>query len=309
MICRICLGFTEAGNWPCGIRTTRTVLPPEERSFGNALFQSGTAIGAIITPLIVLACYEYYGETTPGIWVVPFRAIGLIGFLWVFLWFLAVPNALFEKQEDEKKHQPFHLIFKDRRFWVLIFVILGANSAWHTIRVWLPRMLDENWRCPEREIQFISSGYYLCADVGSWSVGLATLFLARSGFDLSRVRVKAFALCTIILTLAVMQMVNAESKTVFLISLMIAGFAALGLFPTYFALSQDLSAKHQGKVTGLLGCINALLLAGMFRLQGPHAKDTADYDVLIMLSTLPPIVASILLIAFWKTLTNRPANP
>jgi ACS family hexuronate transporter-like MFS transporter len=57
--CRFALGLFEAGNWPCGIRTTRAILPPAERALGNALFQSGTALGAVITPLTVLALLHW----------------------------------------------------------------------------------------------------------------------------------------------------------------------------------------------------------------------------------------------------------
>src|SRR5205823_1765374 len=38
--CRVMLGLFEAGNWPCGIRTVRQVMPPRERSLGVAIFQS-----------------------------------------------------------------------------------------------------------------------------------------------------------------------------------------------------------------------------------------------------------------------------
>lgn len=62
---RFLLGLFEAGNWPCGIRTTCQVLPPEERAFGNSLFQSGTAIGAIVTPFIVLGCIYFVGPENP----------------------------------------------------------------------------------------------------------------------------------------------------------------------------------------------------------------------------------------------------
>src|SRR5436305_9821350 len=48
--CRVALGLFEAGNWPCGIRTTQAGLRPEERSFGNSLFQCGTAVGAVVIP-------------------------------------------------------------------------------------------------------------------------------------------------------------------------------------------------------------------------------------------------------------------
>src|SRR3954462_2189443 len=53
LLCRILLGFFEAAHWPCGIRTTRALLDARERSLGNGVLQSGTSIGAIITPLIM----------------------------------------------------------------------------------------------------------------------------------------------------------------------------------------------------------------------------------------------------------------
>ena len=53
LLCRSLLGLAEAGNWPCSLRTTQHLLPPRQRSMGNSILQSGAAIGAIITPLLV----------------------------------------------------------------------------------------------------------------------------------------------------------------------------------------------------------------------------------------------------------------
>jgi ACS family hexuronate transporter-like MFS transporter len=55
LVCRFCLGLFEAGNWPCALRTTQRILPARERTLGNSLLQSGAALGAVITPLIVQA--------------------------------------------------------------------------------------------------------------------------------------------------------------------------------------------------------------------------------------------------------------
>src|SRR5437763_4243788 len=65
LMCRFLLGLFEAGNWPCGIRTTKAVLRPDERSLGNSLFQSGTALGAVITPLLVLALLRWADPHEP----------------------------------------------------------------------------------------------------------------------------------------------------------------------------------------------------------------------------------------------------
>ena len=46
LICRVFLGAAEAANWPCALRTTQRILPPNERSMGNSILQSGAAVGA-----------------------------------------------------------------------------------------------------------------------------------------------------------------------------------------------------------------------------------------------------------------------
>src|SRR5262249_1717842 len=91
-LCRFLLGLFEGGNWPSGIRTVRQIMPIAERSFGNSLFQSGTALGAIVTPVIVLWCIRFAGPENPDAWRLPFQVIGLVGFAWVALWVFTVPS-------------------------------------------------------------------------------------------------------------------------------------------------------------------------------------------------------------------------
>jgi ACS family hexuronate transporter-like MFS transporter len=81
LVCRFLLGLTEAGHWPCALRTTQHVLPPSERSMGNSLLQSGAALGAILTPMIVLGLTRWTGT-----WRYPFLVIGALGICWVLVW-------------------------------------------------------------------------------------------------------------------------------------------------------------------------------------------------------------------------------
>jgi len=84
MLFRALLGVGESFNWPCALRVTGLVLPPSERSLGNGIFNSGAAVGAVITPLIVTPLTHRYG------WKVTFVLIGLLGFVWVAVWLLAL---------------------------------------------------------------------------------------------------------------------------------------------------------------------------------------------------------------------------
>jgi ACS family hexuronate transporter-like MFS transporter len=80
MALRAVLGVGESFNWPCALKVTAKILPPADRSLGNGIFNSGAAIGAVLTPLVVPWLTVHYG------WRTPFAVIGVLGFFWVAAW-------------------------------------------------------------------------------------------------------------------------------------------------------------------------------------------------------------------------------
>lgn len=202
--CRFALGLFEAGNWPCGIRTTRAVLAPSERSLGNSLFQSGTALGAVITPLTVLALlrsadpheafrhsviavgggpYAAVSDAPVDAWKYPFRVIGSLGVVWIVLWFTTIPRQWLHQPNlvtsDIASVAPFRRVLFDRRFWILLAMVVGINVAWHGYRAWLPLYLQEQRGYSEAAMGRLTTLYYLTADIGAWTMGGLTLLLCR----------------------------------------------------------------------------------------------------------------------------------
>jgi ACS family hexuronate transporter-like MFS transporter len=319
---RVMLGLFEAGNWPCGVRTVRQIMPPAERSFGSSLFQSGTAIGAVITPVIVLLCLRWAdpheGERTAALaatgglltpvvgfptdaWQVPFRVIGGIGVVWVLLWLFTVPRRALDPLPDTstKAESSFAAVFRDRRYWVLVAVIIGVNTCWHTFRVWLPLFLQKELRYTEVEMTWTTTAYYLVGDIGSWTIGLMVLMVGRRGGNIHTARLCCFAGCTgLVLVSAAFPLL--PRGWMLTAALLMYGFGALGLFPTYFALSQEVSGRHQGKVTGSLGFINAMYLAGMFRVQGGLNDANGSYLPVLTTAWVAPAIALVILLLFWR---------
>src|SRR5687767_12327958 len=74
LLCRMYLGLFEAGHWPCAVKVTQQLLAPKDRSMGNSVLQSGTSIGAIITPQIMKALLT--DEVSSWRWA--FQVIGAI---------------------------------------------------------------------------------------------------------------------------------------------------------------------------------------------------------------------------------------
>src|SRR6476661_4702631 len=50
---RFLLGVGEAGNWPGAVRVVAEWFPERERALASGLFNSGSAVGAIIAPPLV----------------------------------------------------------------------------------------------------------------------------------------------------------------------------------------------------------------------------------------------------------------
>ena len=50
---RAALGFTESGNFPAANKTIAEWFPKKERAYATGIYNSGTNIGAIVTPLFV----------------------------------------------------------------------------------------------------------------------------------------------------------------------------------------------------------------------------------------------------------------
>ena len=81
-VCRCVLGIGESFNWPCAVGVIPRVLPREARSLANGIFNSGMTLGAIVTPLLVVAMVGPRGEG----WRLLFMVVGAAGSLWVAAW-------------------------------------------------------------------------------------------------------------------------------------------------------------------------------------------------------------------------------
>src|ERR1700729_3028188 len=79
---RAALGFGEAGVFPASIKCVAEWFPRKERALATGVFNAGTNIGAIVTPLIVPWIVVHWG------WRWAFLCTGSLGFAWLILWLL-----------------------------------------------------------------------------------------------------------------------------------------------------------------------------------------------------------------------------
>jgi ACS family hexuronate transporter-like MFS transporter len=372
LLCRFFLGLFEGSNWPCALRTTQHILPPAQRSMGNSILQSGAAIGAVVTPLLIgLLVHD---TTAPMIaagggaaalrlpvdpsWRLVFMAVGGVGVTWVLLWlpsvraadlvlpppstgptlmsvlgWLAVLLAVdftvhfppvrrelpgwlpltvkvvltvlgvggvflwLRRATADDLTLPRATFF--RRYGVLMALVVSVNTTWHFLRAWLPLFLQNKHGFTIKESSDFFIGYYLATDAGSLTAGFLTLLLVRRHWSVFGSRTLVFAAFSGI-TLLSLLVTHLERGWGLQLTLMLVGFGSLGLFPMYYAFSQELTTRHQGKVTGCLGCSVWLVMSLLHEMVGDWVKETRSYAEGLGLAGLAPLAGLAALLLFWR---------
>jgi ACS family hexuronate transporter-like MFS transporter len=178
-------------------------------------------------------------------------------------------------------------------------MVVTLNAGWHFFRVWLPLFLTQEHGYSEAEMSWFTSGYYLCADIGALAAGFATLRLANAGLTVHRSRVVVFLFFSLLTTLSAVA-AFLPTGPLLLGTLLVIGFGALGVFPTYYSFSQELTVRHQGKLTGLLGFISWTAQAALQALAGVSIDATKSYTIGIIVAGFLPLTGWIVLALFWR---------
>ena len=307
LVCRVLLGFFEGGHWPCGIKATRFLLNARDRPLGNSVLQSGTSIGAIITPLLMRALMT----PEPGSWRGAFQVIGAIGVIWIVLWFLIVRKTdLVARPGDEAavsgpEVSLWRLVFS-RRMLVVYGVIACINTTWQIMRAWLPKFLQEQRGWSEPDTLYFNSAWFAATDVGCLGAGFLVVWLARRGMSVTRSRLIVFSGCGLLVASCALAPLMVQSAPLIAV-LMISGAGALGLFPIYHAFTQDISASRQGRITGIASIAAWILPAWAQRGFGWLADVTGSFNLGFTAAAFLPLVAAAILVPGWGK--DKPSTP
>lgn len=307
LVCRTLLGFFEGGHWPCGVKATRLLLDARDRSMGNGVLQSGTSIGAILTPLLMRVLM------TPeiGSWRGAFQVIGAIGLIWIVLWFwivkkgdLVAPSASGVPEAGDSLS--IWRILISRRMLVIFAVIACINTTWQIMRAWLPKFLQEGRGWSESDALYFNSAWFVATDVGCLGAGFLAVWLARRGMAVTRSRLVVFSGCGL-LCAAFALAPWIERGGLLALVLMMAGAGALGLFPIYHTFTQDISGSRQGRITGIASVAAWIFPALAQRTFGWLADRTGSFHTGLFIAAFLPLVAGLILVIGWgKDRTSPP---
>ncbi|MCB1227535.1 MAG: MFS transporter [Verrucomicrobiales bacterium] len=309
LLCRVLLGFFEAGHWPCALKVTHAVLTDGQRTLGNSILQSGASIGAVITPQVM----RMLMTDEPGSWRSAFVVVGGVGLGWVLLWLLVMRPRDLEGSTEAVKTGPSEAVAEgglmrvllSRRFAAVALLIVGAQTVWHVFRVWLMKFLQTGRGYEEAVALNFNSVYYVATDLGCFAAGFVSLWLVRKwGLSAHGARRWVYAGGCGLTSLSLL-LPGLQRGPVLLAVLLLIGAGSLALFPCYYSFVQELSARHVGRLTGLLSMWVWAVTSPMHRFFGMLADRTGSYDQGLMLAGLVPWIGVIAMAILWGNETRR----
>ncbi len=295
LICRIALGICEAGHWPCALLTVRAVLTGKDWTLGNGILQSGASIGAIIVPLYIEAA-DRAGQS----WEFAFWSIGIVGLIWVPLWFIAVGRQELTSPRDHQtlnatEFRSTHLF---RRLIVAGIVVATLTISWQFLRTWLALFLQDYHGYSKELTRGLMSGYFIAADVGCLLSGLLVARLAARGWSVHSARVFGYFVFTV-LTAAGALIPFVGNGSLMIVLLFVTGAGILGLHPHYYALTQELSVKRMGILSGILAACGWIVSSLSQIYLGRHIEATRSYQAGLVMVGLAPTLGFLALLFLW----------
>ena len=173
-VARFVLGIGESGNFPASIKTVAEWFPVKERALATGVFNAGSNIGAVVTPLVVPWIALNYG------WQGAFIAVGLLGLVWLAFWL-----PVYRRPREHPRLSPGELayiesdaseasvkvrwadLFRYRQTWAFAIGKFLTDPIWWFYLYWLPKFLDARYGIKLASIAAPLIVVYLVADVGS----------------------------------------------------------------------------------------------------------------------------------------------
>ena len=268
---RFLLGLGEAGNFPAAIKTISEWFPARERALAVGLFNCGSNVGAIVTPLVVPWLALRYG------WRWAFIATGLIGFLWVAAWLaLYQPpgkhrrvsaSELAHIQSGREPLEPavaWSSLLGYRETWAWILARFLTDPVWWFYLYWIPKFLYSHHGLTLDRIGAPLVVIYLAADGGSIFGGWLSSRLLQRGWTINAARKTAILVCALMVT----PMVFAAQIANLWVAVVVVGLAAAGhqgWAANLFASLSDMYPKRAVSsvvgITGFGGSVGGMIVA------------------------------------------------
>ena len=263
---RFTLGLGESGSFPSSLKAVSEWFPQKERALAVGVFNAGSNIGAIVTPLVVPAITLAWG------WRAAFVATGAVSFVWLIAWL-----AMYRSPGFHKKVTPGELAYiqsgeaqptatsiswlkllRLRETWAYALGKFLTDPIWWLYLFWLPDFLSKRYNLDLKSFGPPLVAIYLMSDIGSVVGGWGSSKLMKSGRTANAARKTTMLICAVAVTpIVVAQFVSQLWGAVAIIGLATAAHQAWSA--NLMTLPSDMFPRVAvGSVVGIGGMAGAV---------------------------------------------------
>lgn len=265
MVARFALGLGESGNFPAGLKAVADWFPKNERTLAIGVFNAGSNIGAILTPLLVPAITLAMG------WRAAFLLTSLLSLVWLPIWWIC-----YRRPEDHPRVEaaelayirsdstvqipsiPWRRLFRFPETWAFGIGKFLIDPIWWMFLFWLPDFLARRHGLDLKTFGPPLIAIYLLSDIGSVTGGWLSSYLMKRGMTVNRARKLALLVCAVCVT-PIMFAGNIDSLWLAVLIVGLATAAHQGFSATFFSFPSDVFPREAvGSVVGIGGAIGAV---------------------------------------------------
>ena len=205
---RFALGLGESGNFPAGLKAVADWFPKSERALATGIFNAGSNVGAIVTPMLVPAIALAWG------WRAAFLITGLFSVVWLIVWLIvyrdpakhprvgAAELAYIRQDPEEQAKAPikWRRLLPLRATWAFAIPKFLIDPIWWMLLFWLPDFFAKRHNLDLKSFGPPLVVVYLLSDVGSIAGGWLSSFLLARGLPLHAARKYAMLICAMAVT-------------------------------------------------------------------------------------------------------------
>jgi MFS transporter, ACS family, hexuronate transporter len=207
MMTQALLGLGQSGNFPAALKAVAEWFPQRERALANGIFNAGSNVGAIVTPLIVPIVMITYG------WQWAIVVTGSLSAVWLVLWIWIYRNpaehprlsaAELDYIESDKtppvKQLPWSKVIFIKETWAFALGKLLTDPVWFFYLFWLPPYFMETYKSQVGNISGVAAPIiviYVISDVGSIVGGWMSSAMIKHGATVNLARKLTLLICAL----------------------------------------------------------------------------------------------------------------
>jgi len=302
-IFRTGLSIGQSGNFPVANKVLGEWFPKKERAFAVGLFNGGSNVGTLLSPLIIPVVVNAFNNRWQAafLWTLPISGIWIL--FWLIFYRKPEKHKLVSEEEldyinsdnavEDKVKVKWAVLIKTREVWGICICKFMADPIWWFYLFWGAKFLNGKFGLNLQDIGIPFFSIYLVSWAGGIFLGWLSSKFLKAGWSLNKGRKIGLLLCAGF-ALPVMLVPHVDNMWLAVGLIAIAAGGHCGWSANIFSLMSDIFPRSAtASVTGIGGFAGAVGGALIAQLVGGLLQNSGmkGYEIPFFIASIAYFIA------------------